>query len=137
MIAGGFDPLLAILARKFDSAVFLELDHPATQQVKCAALRKVGGADNLILIPVDLTKRSIGQALLGTVFSASKPTLFIAEGITLYLDEDELTGLLREVRVHAHHHASSPVATGGQVHCARFAVEHCFARAVGRGELAI
>jgi methyltransferase (TIGR00027 family) len=103
MIAGGFDPLLAILARKFDSAVFLELDHPATQQVKRAALRKVGGADNLILIPVDLTKQSIGQALLGTVFSASKPTLFIAEGITMYLDEDELTGLLREVRVHADH----------------------------------
>jgi len=102
-IAGGLDPLLAMLARKFSGATFLELDHPATQWIKRVALKKIGETSNLTLIPMDLTKQSIGRALLGTTFSPDKPTLFIAEGITMYLDEEELAGLFREVRAQARH----------------------------------
>lgn len=103
MIAGGFDPLLAILARQFGRAVFLELDHPATQQIKRVALNGMGSPSNLTLIPVDLTKQAIDPVLLGTQFSPDKPTLFIAEGITMYLDEKDLTDLFREVHAQARH----------------------------------
>ena len=87
VIAGGFDPLLAMLSQQYASTAFFELDHPATQQAKKSALTKLGSANNLTLIPVDLTKQSVFEVLRSSSFSLNKPTLFIAEGITMYLDE--------------------------------------------------
>ena len=75
-----------------------ELDHPATQQAKRLALTKLGNADNLTLIPVDLTKQSIFEVLRGSSFSLNKPTLFIAEGITMYLDEVGIERFFKQIR---------------------------------------
>ena len=86
-IAGGFDPLLAMLCEQFKKVEFFELDHPATQQAKRAALQSI---NNLTLLPIDLTNQSVFDVLHGTAFSPEKPTLFIAEGITMYLDEQEI-----------------------------------------------
>ena len=98
VIAGGFDPLLVMLSQQYVSTIFFELDHPATQQVKRLALIKLGRADNLTLIPVDLTKQSISEVLWGSSFSSDKSTLFIAEGITMYLDEVDVKRFFDEVR---------------------------------------
>jgi methyltransferase (TIGR00027 family) len=98
VIAGGFDPLLVMLSQQYLGTVFFELDHPATQQAKRLALTKLGSADNLTLIPVDLTKQSIFEVLRGSSFSMNKPTLFIAEGITMYLDEVEIERFFKQIR---------------------------------------
>ena len=95
VIAGGFDPLLAMLSEQYKNVMFFELDHPATQQAKKSALH---GADNLALLPVDLTKQSISDILHGTAFSPDKPTLFIAEGITMYLDEQEIMRFFQQIQ---------------------------------------
>jgi O-methyltransferase involved in polyketide biosynthesis len=52
-----------MLSQQYGSTAFFELDHPATQQAKRLALTKLGSADNLTLIPVDLTKQSIFEVL--------------------------------------------------------------------------
>ena len=98
VIAGGFDPLLVMLSQHYASTIFLELDHPATQQAKRLALVKLGRPNNLTLIPIDLTKQSISDVLRGSSFSADKSTLFIAEGITMYLDKVEIKRFFKEIR---------------------------------------
>jgi len=98
VIAGGFDPLLVMLSKQYGSTAFFELDHPATQQAKRLALTKLGSDNNLTLIPVDLTKQSIFEVLRGSSFSLDKSTLFIAEGITMYLDETEIERFFKQIR---------------------------------------
>jgi methyltransferase (TIGR00027 family) len=97
-IAGGFDPLLVMLSQQYVSTAFFELDHPATQQAKRLALTKFECAKNLTLIPIDLTKQSIFEVLRGSSFSADKSTLFIAEGITMYLVEVEIERFFKQIR---------------------------------------
>ena len=102
VIAGGFDPLLAMLSQQYVGATFFELDHPATQQAKRSALTKLGSAKNLTLITVDLTNDSVAEALSGSSFSSDKATLFIAEGITMYLDEREIEHFFQQIRSCTH-----------------------------------
>src|SRR6476620_381658 len=106
VIAAGFDPLLVMLSQQYRSTAFFELDHPATQQAKRLALTKLGSADNLTLIPVDLTKQSIFEVLGASSFSLTKPTLFIAEGITMYLDEVEIERFFKLIRSCTHNENS-------------------------------
>ncbi|HYD19745.1 MAG TPA: SAM-dependent methyltransferase, partial [Patescibacteria group bacterium] len=102
VIAAGFDPLAALLAPSHPELQFFELDHPATQKLKRAALHDP--PPNLRLISSDLTKVPVDAALKGTGFSPDLPTLFIAEGITMYLDTRQIDSFLAEVR------AAAPVA---------------------------
>lgn len=106
VIAGGFDPLLVILSQQHVSTAFFELDHPATQQAKKTALTKLGSANNLTLIPIDLTKQSVFEVLRGSSFSSDEPTLFIAEGITMYLDEVEIKRFFKQIRSCTHNENS-------------------------------
>ena len=81
VLGAGFDTLAARLAPEFPHAIFLELDHPATQAVK----RKMPGfAPNLRFFPVDLTIQSL-PADACPDFSKSRPSVIIAEGLTMYL----------------------------------------------------
>ena len=98
VIAGGLDPLLTLLSPQYRGAAFFELDHPATQRVKKSALTTLGSSPNFTLIPIDLTKESIVEALRGSPFSTDKATLFIAEGITMYLDEREIVRFFQQIR---------------------------------------
>jgi methyltransferase (TIGR00027 family) len=98
VIAAGFDPLAAILAKRYPNAAFFELDHPATQRVKKAALNGLEPGGKPKLIPVDITQQSIADEISLTAFSPDSPTLFIAEGITMYLDGEQLHTFLRQIR---------------------------------------
>lgn len=97
-IAAGFDPLADILSREYKAASFFELDHPATQRAKKAALDKLGSGGNLAMVPIDLFRDSIAEVLGRSAFSSGKPALFIAEGITMYLDVNDVKRLFRQVR---------------------------------------
>ncbi len=104
VIAGGFDPLLAMLADEQVDAALFELDHPATQAVKRSALGKMfADASRISLVPVDLTRQSVADALAKTDFSPQHPTLFIAEGITMYLTAAQISGFFRSVQSCARH----------------------------------
>ena len=103
VIAAGLDPLSAMLHGKYKDVAFFELDHPATQAVKRRALEKMGRGGNLSLPPVDLTKQTLTAALAGTSFSPDLPTLFIAEGITMYLTAAQINSLFAQLRACARH----------------------------------
>jgi O-methyltransferase involved in polyketide biosynthesis len=66
------------------------------------ALTKPGSANNLTLIPVDLFEQSVFEVLLGSPFSSDKPTLIIAEGLAMYLDEAEIKRFFEQIRSCTH-----------------------------------
>jgi methyltransferase (TIGR00027 family) len=98
VIGAGFDTLAVRLHREFPAVHFVELDHPATQAAKQRGLEALRPGTNLELAPCDLTQSDQpGRALVRTSFQAALPTLFIAEGLLMYLRSEEMSALFQTV----------------------------------------
>lgn len=90
VLGAGFDTLAARLAPEFPQVLFLELDHPATQAVK----RKMPDTPpNLQFLPVDLTRQSLPMDACPD-FSKSRPSIIVAEGLTMYLSAERVAAML-------------------------------------------
>src|SRR5262249_26030268 len=90
VVAAGFDPLCVLLHHAHPTVRWYEIDHPATQRHKAAALGGLPTGGNLVLLPIDLTRQSIADSLRAGRLSPGAPTLVIAEGITMYLTEEQI-----------------------------------------------
>jgi methyltransferase (TIGR00027 family) len=82
VIGAGYDSRAWRFRR--DGLRFFEVDHGATQQDK--ARRAPGPGPTYV--EADLTTQSAAEALLAYGLDASRPALFVAEGLTMYLDEE-------------------------------------------------
>jgi methyltransferase (TIGR00027 family) len=80
---------------------FFELDHPATQQDKAARLREMGAADAVTLVAADFRAGDAGDALARAGHDAVRPSLFICEGLLVYLDRDTCHRLLAALAARA------------------------------------
>jgi methyltransferase (TIGR00027 family) len=99
VIGAGLDTLATRLARERSSLICIEVDHPATQAIKTAALALRGTPANLSLAPADLRDRTIASVLSAVpAYDARHPTVFVAEGLLMYLHESDVASLLRTVR---------------------------------------
>lgn len=78
IVGAGFDTLGLRLARETSVLEVIETDHPATRDVKLAALadRNVPVPANFRSVPLDLTKEGCS-----VVSFDQKPTLFVIEGV--------------------------------------------------------
>ena len=129
VFGAGFDTLALRLAESFPAAEFFQLDRPATQAAKTRALcaRPAHATDirrtsiaharrahtsgklaahtprNLHFVPLDLARRTITDALLhpSTNYRADLQTLFVAEGLTMYLSRTQVESLFAFARAHA------------------------------------
>lgn len=98
VIGAGFDTLAVRLHREFPAVRFLELDHPATQAAKRRGLEALQPGTNLELAPCDLTRPDeLARAMARTSFQPALPTLYIAEGLLMYLRSEEMSALFRTV----------------------------------------
>ena len=99
---------LVVLGAGFDTRAFRlptgsrvrvhEVDLPATQAVKRAALQAAGvDAGHVTFVPADLTRDDWGKALRDAGFDASLPALFLWEGVIMYLDPDAVARTFRAV----------------------------------------
>lgn len=75
---------------------FFELDHPATQADKRRRVEALG--DGPTFVAADFTRDSVADALAGGGHDASRPTLFICEGLVIYLEANEIVELLAALR---------------------------------------
>lgn len=91
VLGAGFDTLVWRLHGEYPEVEFVELDHPATQAVKRRAL---GDAANFSYRQVDLAVEPLGDRLNP---AAGISTVFVAEGLTMYLREDRVVALLRDL----------------------------------------
>ncbi|HKD88686.1 MAG TPA: SAM-dependent methyltransferase [Streptosporangiaceae bacterium] len=74
---------------------FFELDHPATQGDKARLLRSIGAeAPGVTLAEVDFRSDDVAIALHRAGHEARMPTLFICEGLLVYLDRRTCHALL-------------------------------------------
>jgi methyltransferase (TIGR00027 family) len=64
-----------------------EVDHPGTQSLKKEKIEKIFGRlpDHVVYVPVDFETEGMGQKLLGNGYDRSKKTLFLIEGLVMYI----------------------------------------------------
>ncbi len=72
---------------------FFELDHPATQADKAARLAAIAGPGP-VLVQADFSTDDVAAALAHAGHDPTQPTLFICEGLLVYLTRQECDRLL-------------------------------------------
>jgi methyltransferase (TIGR00027 family) len=81
---------------------FFELDHPATQADKVRRLRAIGADQrDLVFAPADFRDDDVASVLAAAGHDAARPTLFMCEGLLIYLDAPVITRLLAGLRSRA------------------------------------
>jgi methyltransferase (TIGR00027 family) len=95
VLGAGFDPLSSELQREFPTAVFWEIDHPATQRHKVRACSEIG-IERVHFVGVDLSAAGLDtEALISIGFDRAKRTFWIAEGLLMYFPADIVSSLIR------------------------------------------
>jgi len=99
-LGAGFDSLAWRLCPEFPKVRFIEVDHPATHKVKKEALQAIGDVSkNLHLLDVDFNKDSLEKKLGKSAhFKPNLSTVFIIEGVLMYLDEDKIVALFDSLK---------------------------------------
>jgi methyltransferase (TIGR00027 family) len=87
LLGAGYDSRAYRLACLHHAAVF-EVDHPATQAAKRAALGRTLPVlpPNVEFVPTDFQLDALGSAMGAAGYDDRRPTLFVWEGVTNYLD---------------------------------------------------
>jgi methyltransferase (TIGR00027 family) len=98
VVGAGFDTLALRLSHEFPGATFIEIDHPATQRYKRLAGEGAGAAANLHFIAADLSRVRLQDALSGGVYRTEARSVFIIEGLLMYLTVAEVGGLFTALR---------------------------------------
>ena len=101
VLGAGFDTRAYGTLRRHALRWF-ELDRAATQRLKTTALHR-GGVDtaHVTFVEVDFSREGAFQELLARGYDPGAKTLFLWEGVTLYLREEEVRQTLRDIRRHA------------------------------------
>jgi len=95
VIGAGFDPLSSELRREFPTALFWEIDHPATQRHKVRACSEIG-IERLHFVAADLSGAALDrEALIKSSFDPTQRTFWIAEGLLMYLTGETVSLLMR------------------------------------------
>jgi methyltransferase (TIGR00027 family) len=76
-----------------------EVDHPDTQADKLSRLESLGvDTDHITFVGFDLRRGGLGSALTTRELDSDCPSLFLCEGVAVYLDGAVLESLLNELR---------------------------------------
>ena len=95
IIGAGFDPLSFELHQEFPGAQFWEIDHPATQRHKLRSFSNIA-AEPLHFVAMDLSATTFdSEALTKSTFDPTQRTVWIAEGLLMYLTLDVVSSLMR------------------------------------------
>jgi methyltransferase (TIGR00027 family) len=95
IIGAGFDPLSFELHQEFPSVQFWEIDHPATQRHKVRIFSKID-AKRLHFVAMDLSATTFdNEALTKSSFDPTRRTMWIAEGLLMYLTRENVSSLVR------------------------------------------
>lgn len=105
---------LVILGAGFDTRAYridglrgrvsvFEVDHPASQREKLDALARAFGAvpEHVTFVPVDFHTQALGQRLRESGYREGAPTLFIMEGVTMYLSPTAVDETLAFISGHS------------------------------------
>ena len=88
IMGAGYDSRAIRFRDQLQSARVFELDAPKPQADKRRglALRKLEVPENLVFVPGDFETESAAECLAGAGFVGGKATLYLLEGLTMYLE---------------------------------------------------
>lgn len=82
-----------------DGVAFFEVDQPSVQQHKRASLESAGiSSEHVSFVSVDFEKEGLFEKLIESGYDPTKKTLFLWEGVTLYLSEADVRKTIQDVR---------------------------------------
>ena len=97
VLGAGFDTLAARLAPQLPAVRFIEIDHPATQAVKRAAIERQNLPHFPSFIAADLALTSLRDALAASPYDRNSPSVFVVEGLLMYLTSEEMAALFAAI----------------------------------------
>ena len=98
VVGGGLDTLAWRLATEHAGVSCFEIDHPASQARKRAALVALGPLPpNLHLVPVDLAAGGLAGALAAPSWDSGARTFAVAEAVLMYLPREAVERTFREL----------------------------------------
>ncbi len=106
-IARGIDQIVVLGAGYDDRALrfttrgvtFFEIDHSQTQSDKLRRLEAMhAGTEGLVLAAADFRHDDVSRVLAPAGHDARSATLFMCEGLLVYLEQDTVVGLLTSLR---------------------------------------
>ena len=78
---------------------WFEVDHPDTQRDKLERLERLGiTTENITFVPADFMLDEIGTIVVAAGLQPEVPSLFLCEGVAIYLAHAVLESLMRELR---------------------------------------
>ena len=100
VVGAGFDTLCERLAAEFPRVTFVEVDRPATANLKRRAVAGMGGNQpNLHILDVDLTSATLAEALAAVPeWDRGARSVVVAEGVLMYIHEAEVATFLGSIR---------------------------------------
>ncbi|AKB32001.1 hypothetical protein MSSIH_1311 [Methanosarcina siciliae HI350] len=102
ILGAGFDTRAYRIAGIEKTQVF-EVDHPATQEVKLKRLKKVINPlpDHVTFVQVDFDTQMLGERLPASGYDEQGKTLFIWQGVTMYLTPEGIDSTLAFIANHS------------------------------------
>jgi methyltransferase (TIGR00027 family) len=96
ILGAGYDTR-AYRIKEFEGRVrVFELDHPDTLEIKKEKISEIFGGlpEDVVYVPVDLETQEWGRRLLEAGYSPEKKTLFVMEGVIMYLSPPAIDAIL-------------------------------------------
>jgi methyltransferase (TIGR00027 family) len=99
ILGAGYDSRAYRMEGLADRVKVFEIDHPATQAAKTATVADLFGTlpGHVTYIPLDFNRRTLSEALAASAYDPDRTTLFIWEGVTMYLERGAVEDTLRFV----------------------------------------
>ena len=99
IFGAGFDSRGIRLGNNVKNTRVFELDAPVTQAAKIKRYRqkRVEIPENLVFIPIDFDRESLPERLEQSGFEKGRPSLFILEGLTMYLQPESVDGTFKVI----------------------------------------
>jgi len=92
ILGAGYDTRAYRIEELKENVNIFEMDHPNTQGFKIEKIKEIFGStpENVVYVPVDFEKEKIGEKLIENGFISSKKTLFILEGLVMYIPPESV-----------------------------------------------
>ena len=96
ILGAGYDSRPYRFEQLKDRVRVFEVDHHATQEIKKAKLARIFGdlPDYVTFVPVDFAEKTLEKRLVESSYDKTAKTLFIMEGVTMYLNPEAMDNVL-------------------------------------------
>lgn len=98
IFGAGFDTR-AYRIEELENVKVFEVDHPDTQRFKVQKIKEIFGSipEHVVYVPVDFESQTLGKELFNGGYNRSLRTLFIMEGLIMYITPESVSETLKYI----------------------------------------